>query len=252
MTRPDGLKTPRETLAGLLPAAIFWSVLAFFIFRYLIVQIIGLHAMVSEDGARSFWAFFLDNDHPGRMAMTGFMELAIGLLCFEHLRRNSVEDCVLQPGRFGMLSIYLASFATLVAPELIYNSVVMVSQFIGSEPPKLTNNDASGLFPPHQLLGLFLTVIIIAPVIEEFLFRGFLMTSMEARGWSNWIVVGASSACFALLHIGYTGFGMLMLFVLGCMLGVMRIWSGGIVLPIIAHAAFNMKSFLFSYFNAYG
>jgi membrane protease YdiL (CAAX protease family) len=244
--------TPKDELARLLPVAIFWSVFAYFLARYLLVQLVGLHIQIAGDSARAFWAFFIDPEHPARMVTVGYAELLIGLLCFEHLRRRGVEDCVLQAGRFGMLSIYLAAFATLVVPEIVFRSVIMFLDLIGREVPRLTTDENAGYFPPNQLLGLFISAVIIAPVVEEFLFRGFLMTSMEARGWPSWLIVILSSAAFTILHIGYTGFGLMFIFMLGCMFGALRLWSGGLILPMAAHAAFNMKTFLFSYFNAYG
>jgi uncharacterized protein len=87
---------------------------------------------------------------------------------------------------------------------------------------------------------LWLAVVIVAPVTEELLFRGFLH-----RGWASCRlgVSGAvvlTSALWAALHQQYNWFGVLWIFLLGLILGWLRQRSGSTTLTIVLHALNNL------------
>ncbi|MAP94117.1 MAG: hypothetical protein CMK07_04105 [Ponticaulis sp.] len=239
--------SPGESdLASMLLPAIFWSTLAFHVFSYILVQIVRTHLSIDEESARAFWQFLLEPEHPAFMARSGYTELLIGWLCFLHFKSKGLESDVLQPGRAGATSIVLTIAGTFFIPDIILSVVVGIYSSLTGNPPVIWENGSTGLFPQSQLFGFFLVGIMIAPVIEEFLFRGAFMSTALARGLNPTIVVIISSLGFALLHPQYTLFGLAIIFFLGVGLGAIRLWSGGLVLPIIAHATVNVKAFLAS------
>ncbi|MGJ5207975.1 CPBP family intramembrane glutamic endopeptidase [Bradyrhizobium sp. HKCCYLR20261] len=95
------------------------------------------------------------------------------------------------------------------------------------------------------ILFLFLvTVCIGAPILEEFLVRGFML-----RGWSESFLrpggaIVLTSAFWAICHVQYDWFGMFEIFVIGLLLGYCRVRSGSTWLTVVAHSANNVYSYV--------
>jgi membrane protease YdiL (CAAX protease family) len=86
------------------------------------------------------------------------------------------------------------------------------------------------------------SVVIMAPIAEELLFRGILFNTIKHAGYP---LAGmfASAALFALVH-GSMAL-MLPLFVMGFALAWVYEKSGSIIAPIVMHATFNAINFTF-------
>jgi len=87
---------------------------------------------------------------------------------------------------------------------------------------------------------LWLTFVIVAPVAEEIMFRGFLF-----RGWvrseRNAIpAILVISALFAAIHVQYDWFGILQVFFIGLLLAIARWRSGSTLLTIVMHVLANL------------
>ena len=91
----------------------------------------------------------------------------------------------------------------------------------------------------------FLLMCVLAPIFEEILCRGILMNLFKRYGTAKMLVY--SSLGFALLHLDAEAF--LPLFFVGLMLGSMRITTGSIFAPMIAHSASNLFALLSLTFN---
>lgn len=59
----------------------------------------------------------------------------------------------------------------------------------------------------YKLLPLFFIGFIVQGMSEEFIFRGYLMTSVGGSGQHTMVAVGISAVAFALAHAGNPGFG---------------------------------------------
>jgi hypothetical protein len=99
--------------------------------------------------------------------------------------------------------------------------------------------------PALTVLAL-VSIVIIAPVVEEFLFRGALQTYFKRRFQPRTAIVLAST-CFSLFHFSpEQGFGNLSLipslFVFGCFLGYIYERQGSLYASIGLHMAFNFVS----------
>jgi membrane protease YdiL (CAAX protease family) len=93
------------------------------------------------------------------------------------------------------------------------------------------------------LPGLFVAIVLFAPVGEEIAFRGFLY-----RGWAlpgrELLAIAAIAFIWALLHIQYDWLGMAQIFVIGLMLGFFRWASGSTTLAILMHALINLQAMI--------
>jgi uncharacterized protein len=99
------------------------------------------------------------------------------------------------------------------------------------------------------LLTLLIGGCIAAPIVEEFVVRGFMF-----RGWSQSFLgpIGAivlTSAVWAMNHTQYDWFGRLEIFVMGLALGHFRWRSGSTWLTVMVHSALN--TFLFFMMGPY-
>jgi membrane protease YdiL (CAAX protease family) len=70
-------------------------------------------------------------------------------------------------------------------------------------------------------------------------FRGLLLGCLLARGWSPWTAVLVTAVAFASIHGQYFLPGLTAVFVSGCLFGWLRVISGGLAAPILAHGLMN-------------
>lgn len=88
---------------------------------------------------------------------------------------------------------------------------------------------------------LWLAVVVVTPVGEEVLFRGFLF-----RGWHRsprdiWWVITATSALWAFSHLQYDLYVVGQIFVVGLVLGWFRWVTGSTLLTILLHGLVNCE-----------
>jgi uncharacterized protein len=110
------------------------------------------------------------------------------------------------------------------------------------------------LVPPFQLqihrsaaaegalISLWLALIVVAPVGEELLFRGFLFRGFVREPREALPGILAISLIWSLLHIQYDWFGASQVFALGMLLGYVRLYSGSTTLVIVLHMLLNLES----------
>lgn len=83
--------------------------------------------------------------------------------------------------------------------------------------------------------------VILAPIVEELLFRGLLLPALSRQLGSQWLGILVSGAAFGLIHWPlYQNVASLMLF--GVVLGYVYVRSGSLTLAILIHAVFNAKT----------
>ncbi len=97
-----------------------------------------------------------------------------------------------------------------------------------------------------QLL-LLLSIIIMNPIFEEILFRGVLLSGMSNSGISPAFSCVITSVIWALLHFQYHSSVMIILFLIGVVLAVMRVYSRTLFSPLIIHIIFNASQMFFYY-----
>ena len=83
-------------------------------------------------------------------------------------------------------------------------------------------------------------VAVIAAVVEEAVFRGFVMNELARAGRSPVVQVVVSAVTFALLHLGFGWWGVLCTLVMGAALGVTYLWCGrSLAAPVAGHCLVN-------------
>jgi hypothetical protein len=129
----------------------------------------------------------------------------------------------------------------------------MVQRWMGAPPPQVGHEtllaiQASGPGDPWWWAAIA-GAAIGAPVVEEFLWRGFLQQGLKATGIGVRPAVAVTACLFALIHLpalpeGARVGGVATLVVLGVAWGLLYERTGRIAAPIMAHAAFNVANLL--------
>ncbi|MGB0767653.1 MAG: lysostaphin resistance A-like protein [Phycisphaeraceae bacterium] len=137
----------------------------------------------------------------------------------------------------GVLGFGLAGSAGLV--------VGLISAALGDPVQPIAHEklvELKDAFTPQLLLELVLTAVVLAPLIEELVFRGLLQTSlvrlMRGRRWPALLL---AAGFFAVIHwaVLVSWHGIVPLFVLGLVFGYLYERTGSLAPPILAHALFN-------------
>jgi uncharacterized protein len=95
-----------------------------------------------------------------------------------------------------------------------------------------------------SLIPLWLALVVVAPVGEELLFRGFLFRGFVHGPRDALPGILAISLIWSLLHIQYDWFGASLVFLIGMLLGYVRLHSGSTTLVILLHMLLNLESVL--------
>jgi membrane protease YdiL (CAAX protease family) len=95
----------------------------------------------------------------------------------------------------------------------------------------------------EDLLGVFITVLLVAPIVEEMLFRGIILEGL-ARHYKLTTAVLTSSILFALVHLPAGVIVAVNIFLLALFLAWVRLKSGSLMLCVICHATFNAIPFV--------
>lgn len=92
-----------------------------------------------------------------------------------------------------------------------------------------------------QLALLGFGVVVVAPVVEELVFRGLLLRSLLRRMSPGW-AVAVSSGLFGLVHLADPGAAVVVpgLVALGVVTGIEATRTGSLSRPILLHAGFNL------------
>ena len=91
---------------------------------------------------------------------------------------------------------------------------------------------------------LWFAFVVLTPLGEEILFRGFLF-----RGWLQsprdvWPVIVVTSLLWALIHVQYDWYGIGQIFIFGLLLGWMRWATGSTILTILLHGLINTEGMI--------
>ena len=93
---------------------------------------------------------------------------------------------------------------------------------------------------------LFLSVAIVTPIVEELMFRGYILDAIN-RKHSEWTAIIWSSILFGLLHllggVFYAGSALIG----GLIYGWIRVRTGSLLTPIACHMIWNMLALVVTY-----
>ncbi len=178
----------------------------------------------------------LDTDVVALTMISGLLTIVV-VLAFYLIRRKKLSESLwLRP----VPAPILLTGASLV-PGLYL--VVTVALALLPEAWLDSYTEASAGIDSGTFVGV-IAVAVVAPIAEEFIFRG-LMLNRLSRVMPGWLAVVLSAAVFGLCHGHPVWFAYA--FVLGAFFGFIDLRSGSILPSILGHIAFNAIGQIFSF-----
>jgi len=88
------------------------------------------------------------------------------------------------------------------------------------------------------------TMLVAAPVFEECFFRGFFFRGLQASALGNWGAVIITSIVWAVIHLQYDLYQIFVIFLGGCMFGIVRAKTGSCKITMGMHFFWNALAIL--------
>ena len=181
--------------------------------------------------------FGLDTDGEGWMFVVAivwaYAALAAWLTWQVRRRRVSIwrllgsrpegYDWLLTAGILAAAVIFSFGSAMLISALLSYVGPGWPESFVG----------ADGWLNEGPAVFLLVIVLVVAPVIEEVLFRGVMLHRIAVK-WGLGPAIVVSSAVFGLLHVNFVGVG-----VLGIVMALLYVRTRTLIVPIACHVLNN-------------
>lgn len=178
------------------------------------------------------------------------LPLAVLLIALASRERRGLRRIGLLDRRWLRHALIGLGGLALVLPVIFGASVVATSlaKALGHDPSEIAHALLEAMFtaPPAVRVGFMISAVVVAPVLEELIFRGLLQTTLLslARPMSpaaqRPFAILATTVVFLLLHLSAASpHALPALAVLSIGLGYLYERTGSLVTPIVAHAAFN-------------
>jgi CAAX protease family protein len=177
------------------------------------------------------------------------------IYCFV-LKKNITNSLIKQKKEktfFKDVKIGIISWIIVFPIVSFFSSMVNILIYLFYKIPKLPDQIAVNIIKasfdsPINFAILLISIIVIAPILEEFLFRAVLFNYFK-KYFSRFLAITFSSLIFALIHYSQAqklaNITILSsLFILGCFLCFLYEKQRSITAPIFLHATFNLISIL--------
>ena len=156
-------------------------------------------------------------------------------------------------GLLSILPYYLVSYLVVTLLSGAFHFV---------DPTQAQDIPFENLVQRYEYIVSFLALVVLAPIAEELMFRGYFLGKMSEM-INKWAAVVITALIFGLLHLpgAVTGNSITLqwavaadTFALGLVLGALRIWTGSIWAGILLHMLKNAIAYfiLFVYPNLAG
>jgi membrane protease YdiL (CAAX protease family) len=177
-------------------------------------------------------------------AVAGFTMIVV----FIKLRKNI--------GVFEYLAVRKPRVRTILAVLGIALGLLLVVTYFESLLGQSTANNSNFTSDAYRTAVypalLWIAVVIFAPVFEESFFRGFLFAGLIKSRLGAVGTILITAVVFGILHFQYNWAGMLEVFILGIVLGTVRLKSGSIFASIAVHSFWNFIATLLTALSFYG
>ncbi len=224
--RPMSSREPRQWGAV---GATFWSVVAFFVPQFALLPLLGfLDALPIDRNAKIFIL----------QGVAQLVTLAVLWLVVRGLYRSGPRAFDL-----GKFDPGLLGWSVLAFPLYLITSTVMSNLLAVFFGVNLLEQQNIGYSEPNgfELALIFVALVLLAPFVEEVLFRGFLFSAFR-RTFGFWIGAIGVSLLFAVAH-GQANVG-IDVFVLSMFLCYLREKTDSLWPAIALHSLKNLVAFV--------
>lgn len=142
---------------------------------------------------------------------------------------------------FSVLLSIAVIFALFIPLSIVNSEFVQFWLDIG---PDLVLFDSSGYYVLPNVLN-FLSIVVITPIVEEVVFRGFLLHRWSYK-WSLRTAIIVSSLLFAVVHLDPIG-----AFIFGVGMCILYLKTQSLLVPILCHSANNLIAWIMAAGDTY-
>lgn len=160
--------------------------------------------------------------------------LVLGILIYKIKKKKINEEISLNQVYLKDLLIPVIAIVTYsISFNLLINILPIPASLLG-------NTTELGIASQSNLAFYILAILIIAPIVEEFAFRGIIMTKLR-KEYSSIVAIMISAILFGLIHL-MTGSILIVLFAIigGIIFGLSYEKTGTLFAPIIVHSIGNI------------
>ncbi len=133
------------------------------------------------------------------------------------------------------LTILMVAFSMGSIPVTWYPIAMLDSEFV----EELLSQEMS-----DSRFNLFILIVILAPIIEEIIFRGLIFSRLSVKWDNRWAIVG-TSVIFGILHLDPVG-----AFVFSVVSCLLYMQTRTLIVPIVLHAMNNLIAWILSGISA--
>lgn len=177
--------------------------------------------------------------------------IMLAILVFVRRRRLTRQDFRRHYGAGGTIGWrqVLLPLPAFVVYLLFSMALVAIAAAIwpGFNPDEVQQLGFSRLDNALEYIVAFLVLVVMVPILEELLFRGFVHGELRRHQFPPWVVIVVVSLLFAILH-GQTNVAV-DVFALSIVLGVLREYTGTIWAGVVLHAIKNYIAFYLLFIN---
>jgi membrane protease YdiL (CAAX protease family) len=201
------------------------------------------------------WTFGITEGAPklpvmllGTLVTHGLSLFLVGIFLREH--RISWSDAFGISGRRLVRTLVLAVFtAAIVLPitqGLYLLSDILLQKLSQPVVPQQSVQALRKAASETQVIYFSLVAVLVAPVVEEIIYRGIIYPAIKLEGFPK-TAVWVTSILFAWSHVNLVTF--LPLFFLGAILILLYEATDNLIAPIVTHALFNATNLFFMVYN---
>lgn len=227
--------------------ALFVTVGSYYASQLLTGVVLGWAGLVAADASK--WSDWLTETNPGRFVTIALFELlTLGIIWayLRHKRTHAAQIGLKPPQPRDILYVAVG----YVVYQVLALTLLAVMKYAA---PHINWEQAQEIgFSAQQqgraLVWVFLTLVIVPPIAEEIVCRGFLYTGLKSK-WPHTVAVLVTSLLFAAAHLQF-GSGRPLLwvaaldtFVLSLVLIYLRDKTDSLAAPIMLHMLKNGIAF---------
>lgn len=172
--------------------------------------------------------------------------IVIGVPWLIKKHRTSLKDLGIQrfPSWLDMLLAPAGAVAYIILTTIISTLAAMLLTFVDYS--QVQETGFSNLATQSEYTLAFLSLVIVAPIAEELLFRGYLFGKLRKHA-PLWASILITSLLFAVVHFQWNV--SIDVFALSIILCLLRVWSGSLWPSVLLHMLKNGVAFYFLFIN---
>jgi membrane protease YdiL (CAAX protease family) len=218
----------------------FWPTLGWGLLIFAITQAVGTIALAVWNVAHGAPALAIAGFDGAQIALTTLVINALQVALLVEVPRwrlgaNPFDYLALTRFSLRNFLIGIVSIVLVVAAVDGFSHLVRSDTVTPFETDIFTSGRAEG-----WLTAVIVAVVLVGPIGEEILFRGFLFRGWVTPDWRGAIAVVVIPLLWAAMHLQYDWFGISQVFLIGLVLSWIRWRSGSCLLTIVLHVLVNL------------